>query len=133
MPIRSALEKLRDAYERHFVFKAPEDVEISGLDAHDRMFRESLREEAEKALEKMRRELPVESFKIHVKGSMHGQGKQRFELAGTLLLEDNRELHAKVVNEDPLYAFKFLVRDLGSEVRRNKSKKDNKPKRKFYK
>ncbi|MFA6049063.1 MAG: hypothetical protein WC792_03915 [Candidatus Micrarchaeia archaeon] len=133
MPIRSALEKLRDAYERHFTFKAPEDVEISGLGPRDRMFKESLQAEAEAALEKMRRELPIESFKLHVKSTMHGEGKQLFELAGTLLLEDNRELHSKTANKDPLYAFKFLVRDLESEVRRNKSKKDDKPKRKFYK
>ncbi len=133
MPIHSIMEKLKDAYDRHFNFKAPEDVEISGLGPKDKMFKESLREECEKYLEKMRRELPIESFKLHVKSTMHGEGKQLFELSGTLLLEDNREIHSKVANKDSFYALKFLASDLHSQVMRTKSKKDNKPRRKFYK
>ncbi len=133
MPIRTIVSKLKEAYAKHFTLKEPEDVVISGLGTYDKMFKESMTEQAEIALEKMRRDLPISSFQIHVKSTMHAEGKQLFEMNGKLVLEDNKELHAKIANRDPLYALKFLIRDLHSQVLRTQSKLKERPKRKFYK
>lgn len=118
MPIHSMISRLKEAYQKHFHLKAPEDVVISGLGPYDKVFKDSLQEESELALEKFRHDQPVETFHLHVKSTMHGEGKQLFELSGTLTMEDRHEIHAKTSNKDLLYAFKFLVRDLQAQAKR---------------
>lgn len=131
--MRKIIDKVKFALKKGFNLKEPQDVVLSGFDAYDKMFRQSVLEQAQGALGKFRRELPVKSFHIHVKGKTHAKGKQLYELKGTLLLEDNTAIHAESSNKEIFYAMKFLLKELRALVLKKKSKRDYKHWEKFEK
>jgi hypothetical protein len=51
------------------------DVIISGFHKEEKVFVESVREECNAVLEKLRREAPVRSLEIRMKNSMHGKSR----------------------------------------------------------
>ena len=65
-------------------------VEISGLREEEAMEKESIREEAEKFLEKIKR--PLAHLQIHVKSSHHGNAKKEYHVHAKLALEGGQML-----------------------------------------
>ena len=51
------------------------DIIISGFNNEEKVFVESVREECNAILEKLRREAPVRSLEIRMKNSMHGKSR----------------------------------------------------------
>ena len=133
--VRRIIEKLREAVEKHFRLKEPEDVVVQ-ISGPAMVFKESIAEEAERAFDKYERELEVENFTIRVKSSMTGSKnnpqKQLFELHGTLLFADKKTLHATATSKDPLTALKQLLGKIDAETKKFKSKEKNRPRRHFY-
>jgi ribosome-associated translation inhibitor RaiA len=91
------------------------------------VFKESIIEECAKSLAKFEKRLPtVRSISVHVKSSgSGGAGKRLFELKGTLRL-DNGELFVGVTGRDLYEALTRMLYELGEEVKRAQSFKQDK-------
>ncbi|MEM0475567.1 MAG: hypothetical protein QW343_02110 [Candidatus Norongarragalinales archaeon] len=102
-------------------------VTVSGLVGEDAVFKQSIIEECEKALEKFQKRLPTaRSLSVYVKPSgVGGTGKKLFELKGTLRLE-NGELFVGVTGHDLFEALTRMLFELGEEVNRAHSFKQDK-------
>ncbi len=104
-----------------------ERVTVSGLVGEESIFKESILEECGKSLDKFQKHLPtVRSISVHVKSSgAAGAGKRLFELKGTLRL-DNGELFVGVTGKDLYEALTRLLYELGEEVKRAQSFRQDK-------
>jgi ribosome-associated translation inhibitor RaiA len=104
-----------------------ERVTVSGLVGEESVFKESIIQECEKALAKFQKRLPTaRAVSVHVKSSgSGGSGKRLFELKGTLRL-DNGELFVGVTGKDLYDALARMLFELGEEVKRAHSFKQDK-------
>ncbi|MFA6329890.1 MAG: hypothetical protein WCX64_04390 [Candidatus Micrarchaeia archaeon] len=95
-----------------------EDVIISGFHREEKVFAESVREECNTFLEKLRRETGVRSLELRMKSALHGKSRL-FDVRVTARLEDpNGNLHAQASARELNLAIRRAFAEVAAQASR---------------
>jgi ribosome-associated translation inhibitor RaiA len=92
-------------------------VIISGFHNEERVFSESVREECERFLEKLRRETGARSLELRMKYSQHGKGRL-FDVRATARLSGRGALHAQSSARELNLAIRRAFAELAAQASR---------------